>query len=295
MEVYQKHKVACLYRLAEGGGSRRGANGFQVNLEAEPKKSIKYNFSMEGLLSELDYFEPNVTQLSVIGEYDRVFGKGQTFVHCRPIEIFVRGADELYFVVNNSKLEIILKITLENGSDISGGDSVRPLNDILNALFMSMEMELGPVLVTDPNTKYSYRAVIENLINYNKLIADTRLLAEGRKKDLATRCEVPNPAGANKGLTARTAWFARSRVVTVIGRSHVDFFPEEKLNPANIHLKLKLIPNTSAYYLKKIAQDHEHPQVNYKVKIMEARLWIRTKHISPSLIQGQERVVQTKN
>ena len=251
---------------------------------------------MEGLLSELDYFEPNVTQLSVMGDYDRVFGTGQTLVQGGPIEFFVRGADELYLDLNNSKLEIKLKLTLENGNDITGGDSVGPLNDILNALFMSMEMELGGVLVTDPNTKYSYRAVIENLINYNKLIADTRLLAEGWKNDMATHCEVTNPAGANTGLTARTAWFARSHVVTLIGRPHLDLFHQEKLIPANIDLKLKLIPNTSAYLLKTaIPADRDHPQVNYKVKIMEARLFIRTKHISPSLILGQERVLQSKN
>ena len=59
-------------------------------------------------------------------------------------------------------------------------------------------------------------------------------------------------------------------------------------------MKLKFIPNTSAYLLKTIATDADHPQVNYKVKIMEARLFIRSKHISPSLILGQERVLQTK-
>ena len=42
-----------------------------------------------------------------------------------------------------------------------------------------MQRELGRVLVTDPNTKYSYRAMVENLINYKKLTADTRLLADG--------------------------------------------------------------------------------------------------------------------
>ena len=119
---------------------------------------------MEGLLSELEYLEPNVTQLSVMGDYDRVFGTGQTLVQRGPIEFFLRGNDELYWDLNNSKPEIKLKITLENGTDITGGDSVGPLNAILNALFMSMEMVLGGVLVTDPNTKYSYR-VLENLIN----------------------------------------------------------------------------------------------------------------------------------
>ena len=75
-----------------------------------------------------------------------------------------------------------------------------------------------------PKTKYTYRAVIENLMNYNKLIADTRLLAEGWKKDMATHCEVTNPAGANTGLTAITAWSARSHVVTLIGRPHLNHF-----------------------------------------------------------------------
>ena len=101
---------------------------------------------MEGLLSELDYFEPNVMQLSVMGDYDRVFGTGQTLLQGGPIEFFIRGADELYLDLNNSKLEIKLKITLENGNNLTGGDSVGPLTDILNALFMSMEMELGGVL-----------------------------------------------------------------------------------------------------------------------------------------------------
>ena len=69
---------------------------------------------MEGLLSDLDYFEPNVMQLSVMRDYDRVFGNGQTLVQGGPIEFFVQGSDELYLDLNNSKLEIKLKITLEN-------------------------------------------------------------------------------------------------------------------------------------------------------------------------------------
>ena len=116
-------------------------------------------------------------QRRVMGDYDRICGTGQSLVHGAPIEFFLQRADELYLDINNSKLEIKLNITLESGNDLTGGDGVGPLNDIVNALFMSIEMEFGGLLVTDPNTKYSYRAIIENLINYNKLIADIRLLA----------------------------------------------------------------------------------------------------------------------
>ena len=65
-------------------------------------------------MSELDYFEPNVRQINVIGDEDRVFGSGQTLAQDGPIEFFVRGSDDLSLDLNNSKLEIKLKITLEN-------------------------------------------------------------------------------------------------------------------------------------------------------------------------------------
>ena len=49
---------------------------------------------MEGLLREVDYFEPNLTQLIVMGDYARVFETGQTLVQVGPIEFCVPRADE---------------------------------------------------------------------------------------------------------------------------------------------------------------------------------------------------------
>ena len=81
---------------------------------------------------------------------------------------------------------------------------------------------------------------------------------------MATHCEVKNPVGANTGLTARTAWFERSRVESLIGRPQLVLFHQEKLIPGTIDLKLKLIPNTSAYLLKTATPaGGDHPQVNY--------------------------------
>ena len=82
---------------------------------------------MEGLLSELDDFQPQVMQLSVNSEYYRVYGPGQTIVQGGPIEFFVRGADGIYLDLNNSKLEIKLKIKLENGNDIPTMPLLYPL------------------------------------------------------------------------------------------------------------------------------------------------------------------------
>ena len=251
---------------------------------------------MEGLLSELDYFQPQVMQLSVNSEYDRVYGPGQTIVQVAPIEFFVRVADGIYLDLNNSKLEVKVKITLENGTDLPNNAGVGPVNDILNTMFQSIDLELGGVLVTDPNTKYAYRALVENLINYNKQVATTRLLTEGWVKDTAAHIAVTDVAGHNDGLTTRAHWFALSRVVTFIGRPHLDLFHQEKLIPSNIDIKLRLIPNSHTFILKTAAPvDGQHPQVNYHIHISSARLFIRSKEVAPNLILAHEKLLQTTN
>lgn len=251
---------------------------------------------MEGLLSELDYFEPQVLQMSINAEYDRVFGIGQTLVHGGPIEFFIRGADGLYLDLNNSKLEIKAKITNENGTNIAAANVVGPLNDILNSMFMSVEMELGGVLITDPNTKYAFRAILENIINYSQIVTKTRLLAEGWIKDTAAHQQDTDPAGANEGLHDRAQGFNNSHTVCLIGRPHLDLFHQEKLIPANINLRLRFTPNTSPFTLKTaVPADAEHPQQQYKLQILSARLFIRTKEIAPSLINAQEKILQNHN
>ena len=247
---------------------------------------------MEGLLSELDYFEPQVMQMSINGEYDRTFGIGQTIVQGGPIEFFIRGADGLYLDLNNSKLELKIKITNDDGSNLGANAHVGPINNLLNTFFLSVEMELGGVLITDPNTKYSFRSIIENLINYDKNVMDTRMLAEGWLKDTAGQMNVTDPTGNNLGLRDRACPFEGSHVVTVIGRPHLDLFHQEKLIPANVDVKLKFFPNSSRFILCSPAAN---PQINYKVHLVSARMFIRTKEISPSLILAQEKLLQEHN
>ena len=86
-------------------------------------------------------------------DYYRVFATGQTLLRGGPIKFFVQGPDEFYLDLNNSKLKIKLKIKLVNGNDLTGGDIVGPLNDIFNAFFISMEMELAGVLYHRPEYK----------------------------------------------------------------------------------------------------------------------------------------------
>ena len=59
-------------------------------------------------------------------------------------------------------------------------------------------------------------------------------------------------------------------IVTLIGRIHLELFRQENLIPAKIGLKLKVILILVFILWKTIGPDHDHPLVNYKVRIIDA-------------------------
>ena len=250
---------------------------------------------MEGMLSELDYLEPECYQLSILEEFDRDYSPIQSITPGSPIEFFIKGADGLYVDLNNSKLEVRAKITLENGNKIPNNANVGPINNLLNALFMTAEMELGGVLLTDTNTKYPYRAYVENLINFNKLIQETRMMCEGWTKDTAGHLTVYDITSTNAGLATRAAWFASGNVRTLIGRPHFDLFHQDRLIPPNIDMKFRFLPSKNSFLVKSIAPAGTDPQIIYKVEILSARFFMKTKVVAPSLALAQEKILQTKN
>ena len=57
----------------------------------------------------------------------------------------------------------------------------------------------------------------------------------------------------NAGLNTRAATFARSTLIELIGRSHLDVFHQKRLIPLNIDLHMKLIPSPNDFVCKSAA------------------------------------------
>ena len=249
---------------------------------------------MEGLLTELNYYEPSVGQLSIIDEYTEDYPTTAALAHQAPLEFFVQGADGIYLDLNNSYLQLEVKITMPDRTDLGGASPAGPVNGLLNSLFNTVELFLNNTLVNDTTTKYQYKAYIENLINFNKDIMETRMLCEGWLKDTTGQLQVTDPAGANRGLQTRTVYYDGSRVVTLVGRPHLDLFHQDKLIPQNVDMKIRFVPNTSEYLLK-TADPGAHAQVAYRLQILKAHMCVRHKKLAPSLIMGLEKALQTNN
>ena len=248
---------------------------------------------MEAISSELNYFEAPVIQTAVQEEYDQEISPIATIQDGAPIEFMVKGVRDLYLDLNNTKLEVCLKICETNGTALVAGDRIGVDNLMLHSMFSNVDMEVGQKQVTDPNNLYPYRSIFETILNYPREVLDTRMICEGWTKDTAAQFDVTDPTGANTGLGTREQNYRASRAVRFIGRPHLDLFHQEKLLPGGVDMKLRFIPHKAPFVILNAAATAEVPQKNLKVSISSAKLYIRTKKVSPSLIMAHEQMLQT--
>jgi len=247
----------------------------------------------EEISTEFDYFQSEVIQAAVLNEFDRDYSPISALQEGTPIEFNIKGTDRQYLDLNKSRVEIKGKLLLADGTDLAADAAVGVSNSFLHSLFSSVETEIQGVQVGDNNTLYPYRAFIETLLSTNKLIGKTRLKTIAWERDtdeheVDFRREV---AGLNTGFKSRSTPFDLSHQVTLIGRLHSDMFHQPLDIPSNLDLKIRLLPNRAAFYIKKPAAN----ATNYKFSITKARLLIRTKEINPSVIMAHETTLQKHN
>ena len=247
---------------------------------------------METIPTEFDYFESKAIQAAVIDEYDH-YVIAPPVQDGNPIEFEISSGHNLYRDLNNSKLEVKCKIVAADGTDIGDDVAVGPVNMMLHSMFNAVDMHLCDKKITSINTLYPYRAYMETLLSYGKDVGKTRLLAEGWIRDTPGNLDdfVITDAGHNVGFKTRRALFRGSRMVPLIGRPHLDLFHQNLDIPPGCKMRLKFYPSPPNFFLKKPAALAD----NFKLRILSARLWVRTKMVSPNFLLAQETMLRKHN
>ena len=137
---------------------------------------------------------------------------------------------------------MIAEITNADGKNIDA-NTAAPINLTLHSMFREIEMEFNCRNVGDTGQLYPYCSVLESLLNLFKELQETRLLNERWKKDTSGRMNVTAVGRTNAGFNACAATYAKSTLVELINRHHLDVFHQERLIPLNIDLYMKSIPS----------------------------------------------------
>ena len=250
--------------------------------------------AIEGLPSEFDYFTKPIYQAAILDEYDQDFAPLAPVQAGSPIDFHIPPTSDLYRDLNNTKLMVQCKLTKADNSAV-GANDVGPVNLLLHSLFSSIDLKLDGTSVNDTSDLYPYRAFLETILNYDHHVLKTRGYLEGWEKDTAGKLDITTAAanGTNAGLVARVGRFGTSAVVTLMGRLHLDLFHQNKDIPSFTDIQLRLTPNNNKFLLLNAAPADDAVQEIYKVVITEAKLFVRTKKVSPSLMVAHQQVLQS--
>ena len=136
------------------------------------------------MLCEFHYFTPTILLSSIIHEYDEPVAPlnssnliaGNTL---GTLEFVITPATDLYRDLNNSTLELKIKVVTEAGANLGANDAVAPTNLMLHSLFDTVSINLCGRDVTLSDSLYLYRAYLETLLTYNQSVLETRAVGEG--------------------------------------------------------------------------------------------------------------------
>ena len=182
------------------------------------------------------------------------------------IEFTVKGANDLYLDLNNTRLHVLVKISKADKTNIDA-NTAASINLTLHSMFHEIGLELNGRNVGDTSQLYLYRSDLETLLNFSKKIQEPPLLSEGWTQGSSAHMGVTAIGGNNAGLNTRATKFARSAVVELICRPNLDIFQQVRLISLNIDLNMRLIPSPNDFVCKSAAPAQGGQQVNYKFVI----------------------------
>jgi hypothetical protein len=197
------------------------------------------------------------------------------------IEFLINGSEADYLDLNDTLLHLQCKVTDENGDPLATGatpPNVYLCDYFMNAMFSDVILSLNNVVVEGGNQLYSYKATLEDILNYNSSTSKVQLVTRG--------C---NPAVAD-----RKAEIAGSRLFEMCGSLRLDFFNQPKylLNSVDVRIQLQrsktefciMSPNAATV-----------GGVKPRLEINKAILYVRRVEVAPAVKLGHLIGLQDKN
>ena len=162
-----------------------------------------------------------------------------------------------------------------------------PINYVIASLFSQVDVNLGGRVISMSTNTYSYRSIIETLLNFGNDAKKSQLTMGMYTKDQAERHDDIDPA-RNTGLSERFQYFKASQTVEVYGRIHSDIFNQGRLIVNGLPLKIIMHRNKNSFALLAATGS------DYKILMIEAILCLRkvqlTLHKFQEIQQSLEKV-----
>ena len=196
-----------------------------------------------------------------------------------------------------------IKIEKADGTAFVHDDdnSALPVDQILHSMWGSVDIKLNQKLVSTSGTNYMYKALIENLLNYNHNCKKYQMSSIGFTGESGSFTQThPKKLPANYGLKERGDWFKKvptipsnttdPTCVEFMGPLMADICNQDRYILNGVDIDIKLWPNTDEFHLITFPGG-----TVAKLVIEEIKLLVCKVKLSPATILAHATVLRENN
>ena len=221
-------------------------------------------------LSDTDLFTPTIVQTDIVrSTYEEIYPTTKLDDN-GPIDFTLENNTEKFLDFSNCYIKAKLQIVKNDGGETGDDDHVTSTNYTIASVFRQIDVMLNGSIVSDSTNTYGYRAYIETLLNFGKESKKTQLDMGLYTKDKQGKFDVVQIDGENPGFNERHSLTARSKIVSICGRPHIDIAHQGRLILNGMPVKITLHRQRDTFAL---LAGGESP--NYKIKLLDVVFCIR--------------------
>lgn len=129
--------------------------------------SLVHNYSNPIIRSQVDLFSCPPTDTTVensfYAEYKPTVNVSDSNAK---LEFRIVGNLSHYIDLSDHFLYVKFKVIAENGNDLADDDEISTANLTLHSMFSQVDVFLSNQLITEGNSSYGYKAIIESLLSF---------------------------------------------------------------------------------------------------------------------------------
>jgi len=189
------------------------------------------------------------------------------------------------YQIQDTHLQVCLKITKADGTLPDAAKTVAPVNNILHSLFETVRVKINDDLVAKNPSYYPYKAYITNCLTYSSPYKAAQLACEGYFQDFHEHMEVDTN---NTGFNERNLLFRKNNKgdkeyepngARFFGRLHLDLASSTTGLPPGTKVCIELDRSTDDFFIMKAKTDTE----KYKVVLLDCNIFVPVAQLSAPL------------
>lgn len=205
------------------------------------------------------------------------------------IEFRIVGNSSQYLDLFDHFCYFRVKIICGDGKDLPGDADVSTANLFMHSLFTNCDVSINQQLVSTSNNCYMYKAYMETLLTFGR----DYINSQGTCPLFILDTEEGKLDKANTGYEGRKKYIASSSPLELIDKLKFDLSYQQRYILNDTTVNISLTRATELFSLLYPGPKSGDPDLNPKIKFLDASLFVRKHVLYPSIVLSHQKLLDS--